>query len=192
MDERNWLVGERVRLTAVSPDDVSVIARWYEDVRFGRLADATPATPKTAEQLRKWVTQANESPNNFLFGIRLIDTNTMIGFVELDGILWTHGVTSLGIGLGDEENWGQGYGREAMILALQFAFRELNLHRVQLTVFAYNTRATRLYESLGFVREGVLREFLLRDGKRFDMYQYGMLYSEWVRQPYATLSDGTD
>ena len=50
---------------------------------------------------------------------------------------------------------------------------------MQLTVFAYNERAIALYEKLGFVREGVYREFLARDGVRYDMYLYGLLRREW-------------
>jgi RimJ/RimL family protein N-acetyltransferase len=46
-------------------------------------------------------------------------------------------------------------------------------------VFSYNKRAIALYEKLGFQREGVYREFLQRDGKRFDMYLYGILRREW-------------
>ena len=75
---------------------------------------------------------------------------------------------------------GRIYGAEALGLALQFAFQELNLHRVQLTVFSYNQRAIALYEKLGFQREGIFREHLERDGTRFDMYLYGILRPEWL------------
>ena len=85
----------------------------------------------------------------------------------------------MSIGLGDSANWGKGYGNEATRLALGFAFNELNLHRVQLTVFDYNSRAIHLYEKLGFQQEGIYREFLQRDGRRFDMYLYGLLGHEW-------------
>jgi len=74
---------------------------------------------------------------------------------------------------------GKGYGKEGMQLALQFAFHEINLHRVQLYVFSYNIRAINLYEKLGFKREGIQREFLQRDGERHDFYLYGMLRHEW-------------
>ena len=72
-----------------------------------------------------------------------------------------------------------GYGREAIELTLKFAFHELNLHRIQLTVFSYNERAIALYESFGFKREGVFREHLQRDGRRYDMYLFGLLRHEW-------------
>ena len=85
----------------------------------------------------------------------------------------------MSISLGDFANWGKGYGNEATRLALGFAFNELHLHRVQLTVFDYNPRAIHLYEKLGFQQEGIYREFLQRDGRRFDMYLYGLLRHEW-------------
>jgi RimJ/RimL family protein N-acetyltransferase len=88
-------------------------------------------------------------------------------------------VAWLGIGIGDREQWGKGYGREAMELVLRYGFHELNLHRIQLTVFEYNERAIALYEKLGFRREGVYREFMQRDGKRYDMLLYGLLRREW-------------
>ena len=46
---------------------------------------------------------------------------------------------------------------------------------------SYNERAIALYEKLGFQREGVHREHLQRDGRRYDMYLYGLLRSEWEK-----------
>lgn len=117
--------------------------------------------------------------HRFLFAIRLLDSDELIGYAELDGIMWAHQVSGVSIAIGDPKNWGKGYGYEAMQLVLRFAFDELNLHRVVLTVFSYNERAIALYEKLGFQREGVHREHLQRDGKRYDMYLYGLLHREW-------------
>jgi RimJ/RimL family protein N-acetyltransferase len=114
-----------------------------------------------------------------MFAIRPHTSDDFLGWIELDNIIWHNGVASIDIGIGDEANQGRGYGTEAMQLALQFAFNELNLHRVQLMVFSYNDRAIALYEKSGFKREGVQREFLRRDGKRHDAYIYGILRAEW-------------
>ena len=88
-------------------------------------------------------------------------------------------MADLAIFIGPEYQ-GAGYGREAMELALRYAFHELNLFRVQLYVFGYNTRAINLYESIGFVREGTLRQSIHRDGVRYDTYVYGILRDEWA------------
>ncbi|MCI0393914.1 MAG: GNAT family N-acetyltransferase [Chloroflexi bacterium] len=179
----NILQGEKVRLTAVTKDDLPAIARWYEDAAFGRLSDAAPAMPRSAEQWAKWLEEQQGDKNVFLFGIRPVNGNELLGYADINGILWTHGNGWIGIGLGDRGSWGKGYGREAMALILKFAFDELNLHRVQLTVFSYNERAIALYEKLGFTREGVYREHLLRDGRRYDMLLYGLLHREWAGHP---------
>jgi RimJ/RimL family protein N-acetyltransferase len=119
------------------------------------------------------------SENDFIFGVRRCADELLIGLAGLDGISWTNGTAYLSIGIAEEGHRRQGYGREAMALLLRFAFDELNLHRLSLTVFAYNQAAIALYEGLGFVREGVFREHLHRDGQRHDMILYGILRHEW-------------
>ncbi|MBZ0297596.1 MAG: GNAT family N-acetyltransferase [Anaerolineae bacterium] len=173
------LSGERVWLGALTADDAEIIARWEQDTEFLRLLDSSPAQGRTADQITRWIDADQKSTNNFLFGIRLLDTDELIGWLELDGVQWTHGTSSIGIGIGNSNYRGLGYGAEAMRLALRFAFHELNLHRVHLTVFSYNQRAIRLYEKLGFQHEGAYREHLERDGQRYDMLLYGLLRREW-------------
>jgi RimJ/RimL family protein N-acetyltransferase len=179
MLQSNLLRGERVRLTAVTPADLPVLTNWWADADFLRLYDSVPAYPKTEAQLAKRIEAGQKGETTFLFGIRPLSTNDLLGLLELDGVMWSHGTTFVSIAIGDEENRGKGYGREAMQLGLNFAFRELNLHRVCLTVFSYNQAATKLYESLGFTREGIYREHLQRDGQRYDMILYGLLSREW-------------
>ena len=173
------LRGNRARLTALNSDDLPPIARWFEDAEFMRLYDARPAQPKSKAELTRWLEELQKAKNSFAFGVRPLDSEELIGYVELDGILWPHGVCGCSIAIGDRANWGQGYGYEAAQLALAFAFGELNLHRVTATVFSYNERSIALFEKLGFRREGAYREFLQRDGDRYDMLLYGLLRHEW-------------
>ena len=175
------LNGNRVRLTALSSTDTDTITHWQQDNEYLRLLDAKPAYPKNEAQIAEWVREGQRGRETFLLGIRLQATDSLIGFVEIGDILWAHRVGWLAIGIGETDQRGRGYGREALTLALEFAFRELNLYRLQLTVFAYNHAAIALYERLGFQIEGTFREFMERDGQRHDMLLYGILRSEWVR-----------
>lgn len=179
MRHENILRGEKVYLTAVTDEDVATIVVWYQDAAFLRLYDSKPAYPRTEKQVAERVKEGQDNRNSFLFAVRLLDSGRIIGLLELDGIAWSHGTTFASIGIGEEADRGQGYGREAMELALRFAFDELNLHRVCLTVFSYNKAAIALYERLGFQREGTYREHLLRDGQRYDMLLFGLLRREW-------------
>jgi RimJ/RimL family protein N-acetyltransferase len=177
--QTNLFSGERVRLTAVRPEDSAVMARWYEDSEFGRMYDSGVAVPRSADSVRRWMDNSSGSAAAYSFAIRLLESDDLIGFLDIDGIQWNNGCAWMSLAIGDRTQRGKGYGYEAMTLALRFAFHELHLHRVQLTVFSYNERAIRLYERLGFQREGVYREYLQRDGQRYDMLLYGLLRREW-------------
>ena len=74
---------------------------------------------------------------------------------------------------------GLGYGREALKLLLKWAFEEKDFHRVWIDCKDYNKVALHLYESLGFVREGFLREILLTDGVYENLIVFGMLDHEY-------------
>lgn len=133
--------------------------------------------------LRKYIEDdlARDEPKQdaYLFIARRLTDDVILGTLDLMIPEWAHRDGWIGIGLGDRATWGQGYGTEAMRLLLRFAFAELNLFRVTLSVFAYNPRAIHVYEQLGFVLEGAQRERLRRDGQRYDLLLMGLLRSEW-------------
>ncbi|MGA7107042.1 MAG: GNAT family protein, partial [Terracidiphilus sp.] len=74
---------------------------------------------------------------------------------------------------------GRGLGRKILANLLQLAFEDLHAHRLFLDVFEDNARARHLYESLGFVYEGVMRDAALRDGHYFNLHLMSMLESEY-------------
>ena len=61
---------------------------------------------------------------------------------------------------------------------VEFAFRDLGLHRVWLQVFATNARALKAYEKAGFAREGRMREGVFVDGRFVDVVAMGILADE--------------
>ena len=173
---------KQIRLTAINKEDLATLAQWGEDAYFTRRLDAVPAMPKAEKQWEKWLEkEVYDSHTSYTFAIRLLDQKEMIGLAMFEGILWNQRNGWLAIGIGDARNRGKGYGREAIELLMRFGFYELNLHRIQLTVFSYNHWAIKLYESLGYQREGTFREHLQRDGVWYDMYLYGLLRQEWEK-----------
>ncbi len=87
----------------------------------------------------------------------------LIGEVELAHVNWRTGAAELRICIGEKDCWSQGYGRDALALALQMAFREYGLRTIYLRVFASNERAVRLYERIGFRTEAMLQPSARRD-----------------------------
>lgn len=176
--------GEKVRLTALTQEDMGPMTRWFQESDFPRLLDAVPAYPRTESHWKKWLDERHAQKDVYVFAIRTQDTNELVGWIELEGILWTHRNCWIAIAIGDPAQRGKGYGYDALCVVLDYIFNELNLHRVQLTVFEYNTAGRALYERLGFTHEGAFRQALERDGQRYDIYLYGLLRHEWRgRQP---------
>jgi RimJ/RimL family protein N-acetyltransferase len=65
---------------------------------------------------------------------------------------------------------------------VDYAFMTLNLNRIQLHVCAENTPAIKIYERVGFQKEGVLRQAMFRKGNYVDFWVMGILRSDWLKQ----------
>jgi RimJ/RimL family protein N-acetyltransferase len=76
---------------------------------------------------------------------------------------------------------GTGYGGEMINWVLDWGFRRLSLHRIQLNCMSFNVNAIKLYRKLGFVEEGRSRETRLWDRKWADTLHFGMLEHEWEK-----------
>jgi RimJ/RimL family protein N-acetyltransferase len=177
-------IGRLVRLAAPSEDEKATFARWSADPDYLRNLDDDPARPLAAEHFT--LPRKEGAPHSFEFRIRTLAEDKLIGFVVLFNLKWNNGTATLAIGIGEPDFRGKGYGSDALHLTLGYAFRELNLHRVGLTVISYNARAIRAYEGVGFEREGVRREAIHRDGKRYDEIMMGVLRSEWEQRTPPT------
>jgi RimJ/RimL family protein N-acetyltransferase len=177
------LQGALVHLTVEEPQVMAeAIFLWDRDSEFRRLLDSEAANQFSVKKLTEWVQQDQEKYPSSLhfFAIRTLEGDHLVGYTGLEGDLFPHGEAFVGIGIGLREFWGRGYGTDAMKVILRYAFQELNLRRVGLDAFEYNQRAIRSYEKAGFVYEGRAREYLFREGRRWDLIFMGILREEWL------------
>lgn len=187
----DMLRGKNVRLAAQDMEQAAPhYFAWSSDAEYMRLVDGEPPVPLSLKATREtnerdW---PEDDPSNIMFLIRANEDDRIIGFANLDYISWSHGDSYMGLGLGDKAYWGRGYGAESMNLLLRYAFTELNLQRMTLTVFAYNERAIRMYQKCGFKVEGIHREYLYREGRRWDLVSMGVLREEWLELNGYTVS----
>jgi RimJ/RimL family protein N-acetyltransferase len=105
----------------------------------------------------------------YIFGIRLCETDRLVGYCQLHSVDSVHRSAELQIRLGGTEVWGKGYGTEAVSQLLHFAFKDRNLHRVYLHVILSNAAAIRIYEKAGFVREGMMKQAAFIAGRYVDV-----------------------
>ena len=172
------LTGQLIHLCAVDPDrDAEIIARWSRDSQFWRLAHTEPAYPELARQRKQRIEDRGLDLKGF--AIRLLADERLIGLIGLYTIFRPHREAFMGIHIGERDFWGKGYGTDALRALLHYAFDELNLQRVSLSVLEGNARAMRSYEKCGFHYEGRERQVWTYDGRRWDEIYMGLLREEW-------------
>lgn len=175
--------GQHVRFAPPDAErDAEIVSKWSHDLEYLRLQSADIARPLSPFQVRKqyedW-DKETEKHNAFNFAMRLTADDRLIGLARLYRIEWTHGASSLQIGIGDRNDRGKGYGTEALRLLLRYAFDELNLFRLAASTVEYNAGAIRFLERAGFVVEVRRRQAVQRDGKRWDVVMLGLLRDAW-------------
>lgn len=171
--------GEKVYLDSYLDGDGENFAEWQWDNDFINGICEDVAHPYRAQEWEAMFADGADSNENIMFSIRSIADEQLIGFVGLSNLRLRAQRGELGIGIPQVKDRHLGYGKEALTLILEYAFNHLNLHKVTLNVYAFNTAAIKAYEAVGFIKEGVNREALPKDGQWYDEYQYGLLASEW-------------
>ncbi|WP_050607361.1 GNAT family N-acetyltransferase [Clostridium niameyense] len=176
---KKLLEGKTIRLTALESQDIEEFTKWYNNTEFMRYYDVISAVPKSSREVLEIIEESQKSNDKYIFAIRTIEGNKFIGITGFENILWNNRNALIYIGIGDKNYIGQGIGQEALNLTMEFGFEEFNFNRIYLNVLEYNDRAISLYEKIGFIKEGIQREFIIRDGRTYDMYLYGILQKEW-------------
>lgn len=174
------IVGELIRLRAVSRKDLPDFVTWLNDSDVGE--NIAIYYPLSNEQEEKWFAEmqthhVDEHP----LAIEAKDQKKWklignTGFLNIDQRARS---AEIGIFIGDKQYWNKGYGTEAMRLMVNYGFQALNLNRIFLRVFETNLRGVRCYEKVGFKHEGRLRQAHFANGTYIDVLMMSILKGEW-------------
>jgi RimJ/RimL family protein N-acetyltransferase len=152
------LVGDLVALGPMHKGVVPLLWKWENDLELSVLT-GDPVHPLTPEGIDGLYEQLSKSdPGHASFVIYERAALRPIGTIGLPNINRAHRTADLGVGIGERDCWGKGYGTEATRLILDYAFTVLGLHNVMLRVFSYNERAIRSYLKVGFREMGRRRQ----------------------------------
>jgi RimJ/RimL family protein N-acetyltransferase len=182
--EKPTLRGELVILRPFRVDDADVMARAIADPEVGRLTGSCHSSAESAEAhdldtLRQWYSTRNDQPDRLDLAIIDRGTGACVGEAVLNEYEEGNRAVNFRILVGPGGR-DRGLGTEATRLLLGHAFDVLGLHRVALEVYAFNPRARRAYEKVGFVTEGVRRDALRFDGEWVDAIVMSVLDHEWA------------
>jgi len=175
------LKGQKVILRMAKIADVKEYIRILDDEKVSRFLNYHYKTKNRKNESEKWVKEVLFDPGQALWTITVgnkIIGNTTLRFVN------NCRKANLGIVIGGEEYWGKGYGTETICLVINYLFKKLKFNRLDLLVHCDNKRGIKLYNKIGFKKEGKMRQSALsRDGKKFvDQYVMSILREEWLKK----------
>lgn len=168
-----------VLLRELERSDLPTLNAWRRDRELvGRLGSAHRFVGPDVDEA--WFDGYLASrTNNVRTAICDAVSSRIVGVVYLLSIDWTHRHGEFAILLGDEQVRGKGVGEIATRHMLRHAFKDLNLHRVYLSVLADNAAARALYRKVGFVEEGIARDALFKNGDYADLVTMAILSHEF-------------
>ena len=165
--------GKLVSLIPISLEDTELIVRWRNNPNVQQ--SFVFRETFTNEMHENWMNNKVATGKVVQFIIQDNETKKKIGSVYLRDIDSIFRSAEYGIFIGEDNFRGKGLGSEAARLIVDFAFKDLKLHRVFLRVFKHNVTAVASYKKVGFEVEGIARDMVYLDGKYHDMIFMSMI-----------------
>ncbi|HJP71984.1 MAG TPA: GNAT family protein [Candidatus Limnocylindria bacterium] len=182
--------GERVFLRPLGAADAELYRRWRADAKPMAPAGWRDPAPLSLAQvearIERLATAQGDDIYNFLICLR--SDERPIGEIMLADVDRRNGSAEVGIFIGEPDEWGKGYGTDAINALVDFGFAELRLERIWLEVWTENSRAIRSYEKAGFVHEGTIRNDRYEFGRLTSGHIMSILHDEWLTRSSAPAS----
>ncbi len=161
------LVGQKVYL---SPIDSQHYEKYTEWLNSGTVAIGLGVFHQIIgeETEKKTLGEMIQSKNQKQFAIVTLENDELLGNCGIFSINNVNRSATVGLFIGDSSSRGVGFGTDAMALLLDFAFNYLNLHTINLQLFAFNKLAYTMYKKVGFKEVGRMREKAYLKGKYYD------------------------
>ena len=174
------LEGTIVNLRAPEIADLERNTRWINDREVTRYLSMRYEISLLAEE--GWLRDLVSKPMVYDRVFYAIETKEghHIGNTNLFKAQPEEQKCELGIMIGEKSYWSQGFGSDALRTLVRFAFDEMNMQRVELTVYDFNERGQAAYRKVGFVEEGRRREAIYTEGSYHDLIVMSVLRDEWA------------
>lgn len=173
-----FLKGRKVILRPLNKEtDLEDCQRWINDPEV-RLY-LTPFMPISKQTEAKWFDGLDEKTDGVTLAIEILD-GEFIGIMGLHNINWIGGTAITGALIGEKKYWGKGYGAEAKMLMLDYAFNSLNLRKICSEVMDFNKRSLAYLLKCGYKVEGRRKWQVYRDGKYCDLVLLAVFKKDWL------------
>lgn len=175
MKIKNKIIGKKITLkTCTLEQCTNNYVSWLNDPSINQYLESR-FIEHTLESTADFICQNIDSKDTYLFAM-ITEQGKHIGNIKLGPIHPIYLYANIGYFIGESSFWRQGIATEAIKIVKDFAFEELNLHRVQAGVFEKNSGSIRAIEKNGFLLEGTFKKQLLdKNGDWQDHLFFGIL-----------------
>lgn len=167
------LTGDKIFLSALMPDDTAQMFLWENDIELAHLNGSY--LPTDLMSYNASLSNLGQDKSKVFFAIRSQGDRRFLGYIKISSISPVFRSAEIGLVIGSQIDRGQGYGSEALRLAMRFCWNDLNLRRLSMFVFGDNPAALRSYSKAGFAIEGVMKEAAFVNGRYSDITLMGYL-----------------
>ena len=172
------MISNNIVLRRSTFDDCKEFTRWEEQDYIKEFLTINKER-SYEEVVREFITRDSDSSKE-QYTILLKENSLPLGRVYLSNISKSYdSIDITRIYIGEKGYTGKGYGREVMVLLLDYCFNTLNMERVTIDHFSGNDKASSLYLDLGFKYEGIMRNAAKRDNKYYDLHLMSLLREEY-------------
>lgn len=152
---------------------------WLHDKQSTMYLVSSGIVPQSIDDLVAYVQQMAKT-NTLFFAIHLKENMKHIGNVKVANINRVHSYADYGIFMGDRNEWGKGYAKEASMVLLHHCFTVTNIRKITLGVLGRHSSAKGLYLKMGFQEEGVQKKQCFINGQYEDVIIMGLFQDDFL------------
>lgn len=159
---------DQLILRAMEPTDLDVLYAWENDTKnWGVSNTFTPFSKHTLKQFIEASQDLYAAKQQRLM-IELVEDGLTIGCIDFFDFDPLHKRAGVGILIGDVQNRGKGYAKKALQEITTYAREVLDLNQLHCNILENNSKSIRLFESVGFIKAGVKKEWMFINQKWVD------------------------
>ena len=181
------IVGKKTQLRAIEKEDMVIFQKWMNDPLLTIWLG--PRFPISLDEQNRWYEKLITDTSKRKYLIENLEGKP-IGVVSLMALDLKNRCSEFGIYLGEQEAIGKGFGKDASMTLINFAFSEVGLNRLYLYVLEENNRAIKSFEECGFRKEAVLRENVFFNRIFHNQLIMGMLKNEFNYDYFNEIEKG--
>lgn len=172
------IVNDEIDLREIKKEDYKILMEMNNDPKIAKYVVGNPKKVTEKEQLT-WMEKIKTENNTKRY---IITKNKIgIGTIIISDINFENKIANINIKLLSSES-GKGIGKKAILLSLEKCFNELNVECVTAHILSYNERSIKTFEKCGFTREGTLRNRVIKNNIKYDLFSYSILKEEYMEQ----------